>query len=123
VQATTASPGQRVVMLYKAMVKNLESAVADCDMVDDLERFERINQNIQLTSQMIRELQVALDKARGGEIAENLDELYSFWRKHLFKANVEKDKAKIQEVLKMIREMSDAWSVAERNVRQDQHSV
>lgn len=120
VQATTASPGQRVIMVYKAIVKNLESASADCDKADDFERFERINQNLQNVMQMIRELQIALDMENGGELAENLGNLYSFWRRHLHKANIEKSKQKIEEVLKMAREMLDAWQVADRNVRAEQ---
>jgi len=119
VQATTASPGQRVVMVYKAIVKNLESASADCDKTDDPERFERINQSIQGADQMIRELKIALDKNAGGELAENLDALYAFWRRHLLKANMEKSKQKIEEILKMVREMTDAWVAAERNVRNE----
>ena len=120
VQATTASPGQRVVMVYKAIVKNLETASADCDKKDDFERFERINVALQNTVQIIRELQIALDKENGGEIAENLDQLYAFWRRHLHLANMEKSKQKIEEVLKMVRELTDAWIVADRNVRTEQ---
>lgn len=120
VQATTASPGQRVIMVYKAIVKNLESASADCDNVKDHGRFERINNNILNTVQIIRELQIALDKENGGELAENLDQLYAFWRRHLHKANIEKDKQKIEDVLKLAREMLEAWIVADRNVRGDQ---
>lgn len=120
VQATTASPGQRVIMVYKAIVKNLETASADCDKTDDFERFERINVTLQNTVQMIRELQIALDKDRGGELAENLDSLYAFWRRHLHAANMEKSKAKIDDILKMAREMLDAWVVADRNVRSEQ---
>ena len=120
VQATTASPGQRVVMVYKAIVKNLEKASADCDKTDDFERFDRINTLIQNTVQIIRELQVALDKESGGEIAENLDQLYAFWRRHLHQANMEKSKQKIEDVLKMARELTDAWIVADRNVRAEQ---
>jgi flagellar protein FliS len=120
VQASTASPGQRVVIVYKALLKNLENASADCDKKDDFERFERINIAIQSSLQMIRELQIALDRKNGGEIAENLDNLYSFWRRHLHKANIAKDKQAIDDVAKMVKEMLDAWIVAERNVRNGQ---
>jgi flagellar secretion chaperone FliS len=119
VQATTATPGQRVVMVYKALIKCLENASADCDSKEP-ERFIRINENIQRADLMIRELKMALDKKNGGELAENLDNLYAFWRRYLLKANMEKSKQKIEEVLKMIREMTEAWIVAERNVRTEQ---
>ena len=119
VQANTASPGQRVIMLYKAMQKHLEDASAECDNLQDPERFLRINEHIQRADQMIRHLKIALDIDHGGEIAENLDSLYAFWRRHLLKANMEKSKQKIEEVLKMVRDMTNAWVVAEQNVRTD----
>ncbi len=120
VQATTASPGQRVVLVYKAILKNIETAIAETEKVKDPTRFERINNSIIQAEQLIAELQLALDKERGGEIAENLDKLYSFWRRYLLKANMEKSKEKFEQIHGMVKDMTDAWVVAERNVRKDQ---
>jgi len=120
VQATTASPGQRVVLVYKAIVKNIETAIAEMDNVKDPGRFERINNSIIQAEQLIAELQFALDKEKGGEIATNLDNLYSFWRRYLLKANIEKSKEKLEQILGMVKELTDAWVVAEKNVRKEQ---
>jgi flagellar protein FliS len=116
VQMKTASPGQRVVMVYNGIGKNLRTAVEAFDK-DDPARFEVISNSLQLAEKLIFELQLALDKEKGGEIAENLDNLYSFWREHLSNANAEKDKKKVEEVLEMVDELTESWQEAERKTR------
>jgi len=116
VQRNTASPGQRVIMVYSAIVKNLNQA-SEAFTEQSPQRFEKINSSIQLVDKLILELQLALDKEHGGEIAKNLDALYSFWREHLSSANAEKDAAKIQDVLKMAQELTESWIEAEKQIR------
>lgn len=116
VQRNTASPGQRVVMVYNAIVKNLNIA-SEAFSESSPQRFEKINSSIQLVDKLILELQLALDKENGGEIAKNLDALYTFWREHLSMANAEKDVKKISEVMKMAQELTESWIEAEKQTR------
>ena len=116
VQRNTASPGQRVIMVYSAIVKNLNIA-SEALSEEGPQRFEKINGCIQLVDKLILELQLALDKENGGEIAKNLDTLYAFWREHLSAANAEKDAKKINEILKMAQELTESWVEAERKTR------
>lgn len=116
VQAETASPAQRVVMVYAGIVKNLKLAIKAFNETAP-DKFEIIHNSVQLSEKLILELQLALDKENGGEIATNLESLYIFWRKHLSDANIEKDPAKIREVLSMVEELHKSWTVAERKMR------
>jgi flagellar protein FliS len=118
-QINTASPGQRVVMVYNAITKNLRTALAALNS-DDPAKYETFNNSVQLAQKLILELQLALDKEQGGEIAENLDSLYEFWREHLSNGNAEKDPKKIREVLLMSQELQDSWAEAEKKVRTPQ---
>ncbi|OGV31295.1 MAG: flagellar export chaperone FliS [Lentisphaerae bacterium GWF2_45_14] len=116
IQRNTASPGQRVIMVYNAIVKNLNIASEAFGQADP-QRFETINNSIQLADKLILELQLALDRERGGEVAKNLSDLYSFWREHLSGANAEKNPKKIDEVLKMAQELTNSWVEAEKQTR------
>lgn len=116
VQAGTASAGQRVIMVYEGIAKNLNVALKSFDD-DSPEKVEQIHNALQLAEKLITELKVALDKENGGEIAENLESLYDFWISHISEANARKDKTKIEEILSMVQELVDSWRQAERNVR------
>jgi len=116
VQAETASPAQRVVMVYAGIVKNLKIAI-DAFNGATPGKLEIINNSVQLAEKLILELQLALDKENGGEIAINLESLYIFWRRHLSNANVEKNPEKLKEVLSMVEEMHKSWTAAEKKLR------
>lgn len=118
VQAETATPGQRVIMVYTAIVKNLKIAI-DAFATDLPQRFETINNALQLAENLIIELQLALDKEKGGEIAKNLESLYIFMRRHISDGNVEKNPAKIKEVLKLVEDLLKSWTAAEKKVRSE----
>ena len=116
VQINTASPGQRVVMVYDTIRKNLESAM-EAFKDDSPDKFAKINNGIQMAEKLILELQLALDKEKGGEIAENLNSLYSFWTRHLSDANIMKNRDMLANVHKMVVELMDGWVQAEKKTR------
>ena len=106
-EVTTKTPGQIVVMLYDGAVKFLKQAIEALDNDDMLRKGDRINKAIAI----IEELNVSLDLEVGGEVATNLRSLYTFFRGQLIAANIEKDKAKIEEVIKMMKSLGDSWRV------------
>ena len=116
VQAETASPAQRVIMVYAGIVKNLKLAINTFNETMP-NKFEIIHNAVQLSEKLILELQLALDKENGGEIAENLESLYIFWRHHLSDANIEKSPEKIKEVLTMVEELHKSWIAAEKKIK------
>jgi flagellar protein FliS len=116
VQAGTASPGQRVLMVYNGISKNLQLALDNFQSADP-DRFMRISTALTLAQRLILELQLALDMDKGGDIAKNLKSLYMFWRQHLSDGNVKKDSKKVREVLQMVKELTESWIVAERKTR------
>ncbi len=111
VQAQTAGPGQRVVMVYDGIIKNLKTAIAE---LQDLkpENIEKIHNCIQLSERLVLELRLALDKEKGGDLAKTLDGLYDFWIRHLSEANVKKDVKKLEEVLVMAQDLRETWAKA-----------
>lgn len=116
VQAKTATPGQRVVMVYEGIVKNLRLAL-DAFGDDSPTRMETIHNAIQLSEKLIVELKLALDKENGGEIAESLESLYDFWLEHLSQGNVNKEPKYIREVFTMVKDLTESWRQAVRKAK------
>jgi len=54
-------------------------------------------------------LQGALDFERGGELAQNLNELYAYITRRLFHINAYNDLAALEEVKTLIKDISQAW--------------
>jgi len=110
VQANTASPGQRVVMVYDGIRKSLKGAITAING-NEPEGIEVANNQIQLAEQLVSELKRALDM-RAGEVSVTLNDLYEFWLRHLTEANSSKDVQKIEEVMEMVEELLDTWKEA-----------
>lgn len=104
----TAPPEQLVVMLYDGAVRFLEQAkVAIHDGQDASEPLAR-------AQDIIVELTSSLNRS-AGEVSGNLARLYDFWLHWLLMAQIQRDAAKVDEVLGMVRELREAWgSVAQQ---------
>ncbi len=105
VQIKTANKGKLVVMLYQGCIKFLRLAKKTIEE-DDI---ESSNNYIIRSQDIISELMNTLDMERGGEIANNLYQLYDFMNRKLIEANVNKDIEKIEVVEDMMLELLDSW--------------
>lgn len=116
VQIRTASPGQRVVMMYEAIARSLQAALLASEDPSPA-RFDAIHQQITTAQTTIEQLQMSLDKTNGGAIAQELDRLYDFWLHHLSEGNVRKSPANFREVRDMVMSLRDAWAQATSEAR------
>ena len=67
------------------------------------------NQAIDTALGIIGALQGCLDHEHGGSLAENLDSLYDYMQRRLFRANVDSDTQAIDEVVDLVRTLKAAW--------------
>ena len=116
VQTKTAGAGQRVVMIYDGIVKNLRLSLEHLKESNP-DNLEKINNHLQLSARLILELRLALDMENGGELSKNLNNLYEFWMGHLSEANVDKDANKVEEVLTMVSDLRKTWDQAAKEAR------
>lgn len=106
----TASPGSLIIMLYDEGIKHITLALEGMpDGKIEAENIERIHQHILKAQDVITELMASLNMDAGGEIAENLLSLYSFFNQQLFQANMQKDPQPLKTVCDMMTELREAW--------------
>jgi len=105
VQVKTANNGKLVLMLYQGIIKFLRLAkkhIEDGNMVG-------ANENLIKAQNIINELSANLDREKGGEIAQNLYNLYQFMNRNLIQANIKKEIEPIEIVEGMMIELLETW--------------
>lgn len=118
-QIKTASPGQRVVMMYEGLLRELKKSQTYMLKVNSSsESIEKCHNTLDLCQKIILELQLALDLDNGGEIAKNLNDLYDFWILELSNSNSSKEPKKLAPIIQMVEELKDTWKEATKKVRQ-----
>lgn len=105
VGADSADPHQLIVMLFEGALERIAIAKGAMDRNDIQEKGHKIGRAIAI----IDGLRASLDKERGGEIAENLDNLYDYMQRRLFEANVQNNPLFLDEVTDLLKEVKHAW--------------
>lgn len=110
VATQTATPGQLVLMLFDGAIRFLERARLGFAEPDPLEFNVAVNNNIQRAQAIIRELNNSLNVREGGEIATNFRRLYDYMDERLQESNFQKTEAGIDDVLRRLGILRDAWA-------------
>ena len=106
VNVSTMKRGKIVVMLYTGAITFLNKAKINIEK----KNFPQKNKFIVKSQNIIDELNYSLDMEKGKEISKNLRSLYNFMNRHLIKANIGNDSKKIDDVIKMLTELRDAFN-------------
>jgi flagellar protein FliS len=109
-QTQTADPGELVVMLYKGAARFLASAIEAIGA----KNLETANNSFVRAQAIISELSDTLDLKQGGELAQNLFQIYEYMNFRLVDANLRKDAAPAREIETLLRDLLPAWEQAAR---------
>ena len=104
----SASKEQILLMLYEAAIKFNKLAI---DAAIEKRIADR-GTNILKAFDIIMELQISLDHKVGGEIAAQLDQLYTYVLDQYTKANISGEVEPLRNALKVIENLFDGWKVA-----------
>lgn len=104
-QITTANQGKLIVMLYDGAIKFLNIALDNMSP----KTYDVVNNNIIKAQDIITELLLSLNMEEGGEISQNLFNLYMYFKRQLLEANIKKDAELIKHVVKLLKDLREAW--------------
>ncbi|MCX7821009.1 MAG: flagellar export chaperone FliS [Brevinematales bacterium] len=110
VEIETASGLKLVVMLYSGAIKFLNIAKEAIFS----KKLDIANNNIIKAQDIITELMTSLN-FEAGEIAHNLYSLYIYMNRRLLEANLEKNPEIINEVIKLLNILKEAWEEILKN--------
>ncbi|TYL43545.1 flagellar export chaperone FliS [Dickeya chrysanthemi] len=102
----SASPHQLIVLLFDGTKSALIRARILIEQNDIAGKGNALSKAIDLIS---NGLKLGLDMENGGELAENLADLYDYMVRRLLHANINNDLQAIMEVEALLENIADAW--------------
>lgn len=105
-QILNASPKKLVVLLYDGCIKNMK--LAELSIAEN--KLDQANTALIKAQDIIAELAGTLNKDQGGQIAQDLSDIYEYLMTKLIEANRTKDVAIIQKNREMMEELREAWA-------------
>jgi flagellar protein FliS len=105
-QVTTTSQGDLLLMLYDAAIKFLNRAKVHIEQRDYAQKGVLISKAMDIIS----ELAQSLNREKGGDLAENLNQLYFYCSSKLLKANLRMDVSLIDEVIQILTGLRSAFA-------------
>ncbi len=118
-QIDTTPKEQILLMLYDGAVRFLHQAKEGFAE----KNIEKIHNNLIKVQNIITEFETTLDIENGGEFAQNLFALYEFMNRQLVRANMKKDEAALDIVIKHMTELRDTWREAVKKFKADGNSL
>lgn len=104
------SPQEITSMLYEACIDNLEGAISALKKKD----YFTSNKLLKKSNDILYRLDAGINY-EAGIIADQLDALYDYMSEKLIEANIKKDVSAVEEVLKILTELSTSWNEALKN--------
>jgi flagellar protein FliS len=115
----TADNVQLIQMLFDGLTESLASAKGHIQN----NAIEEKSKAISRAGRIVVGLQGALDFERGGELAQNLNELYAYVTRRLFHVNAYNDLTVLEEVQSLIKDIAEAWKTLPNLLGQTQPAM
>ena len=111
-----ANPHKLILMLFQGAHVALSSALAHMKTGQITAKGEAVSKAIAIISSG---LQASLDIEAGGELAQQLNALYEYMSRRLLEANLHNKPEYIEEVARLLSELSEAWEAMGSRVSPD----
>ena len=124
-KVVTASGVELIVQLYDELIKNIHLARSILIKGDTL-TFDEIKEKGKVISKamnIVTGLAEALDMEKGGDISINLGKLYEFVNMRLLNANLNNDPVMLDEALRVLHELREAWEGILKQENEDRQKV
>lgn len=103
---TDASPHMLIAMLFRGTLDNIAIARGAIERGQTALKGEKIGRAIGI----VDNLRSSLDMAVGGEVAQNLKDLYDYIEGRLLFANMEDSTQALEEVANLVSEIAEGWN-------------
>lgn len=104
-QVMNASPAKLIAMLYDKAILSLKKAIAAIE-AGEIEARWKANAK---ATEIISHMWSTLDLEKGGEIAKNLEGLFSFMMSRLAEVDFKNDPAPALEVIELLEPLRQSW--------------
>lgn len=101
-----ASPHKLITMLFEGAIAALSAALVHMEAKSIAAKGTAISKAISIIDNGLR---ASLDKNVGGEIADNLDALYTYMSDRLLQANLNNSPESVREVITLLADLKGAW--------------
>ena len=101
----SASPHRLIQMLREGALGKIAAAKGNMERGNIQAKGDQIGSAISI----LDGLKSSLDKEKGGEIAQNLEDLYIYMERRLIEAHSHNDTAILDEVSDLLRQIKEAW--------------
>ena len=101
-----ASPHQLIELMLSGALERVASAMGAMKRNETAETGESIGKAISI----VDNLRVSLDVEKGGEMAENLQQLYDYITRRLLEASVSQQRELLSEVAGLRKQIQAAWN-------------
>jgi flagellar protein FliS len=101
-----ASPHQLVNLLLEGLLRHVGAARAAMQRGDVAAKGKQINAAVRILDEGLKP---ALDLAKGGDLAANLNGLYGYCSLRLTEGNLRNDDAALADVIRVIEPVADGW--------------
>ena len=119
-EVTTLTQAEIIARLYEALENSLQQAKKAIFDGNVAKKGESVSRALAI----ITELDSALNRKEGGEIAENLEALYHYLTIEITEANLKNNPVCLENALKVVKPIKEAWQELSKNGRKaPQHPV
>lgn len=105
-QVISANPHQLITLLFDGAITAIRAARLHMQNGNAAEKGKAISKALDIVNQG---LMTALDRDKGGEIADNLGLLYDYIVRQLLQANLHNDLDKLDEAERLLTDLGSAW--------------
>ena len=99
-------------LLYEHLLSSLRRAAIQIEASD----FVGKAQSLDKASAIVLELSSALDREKGGEVAQGMSSLYAFFVTEIMQIGLRSDLVRLRKLSEIVAELLDAWTQAAEQV-------
>lgn len=105
-KVASASPAELILMMIDGFTDELDRVEGHLQQKD----YERKSNSIGKCLDILAGLETMLDKENGGELAQNLSNLYDFMQRRLFEISLKNDESGLDDLRQIMSELREGWA-------------